>query len=179
MSDKKSALLLVDLQTAWTGANPLTTQAIERTINHARKRSAPVVWTFIGLLPANTPATTFGKLKETPDFQVALKKARRSSMAPGLTPDDNDWVIFKEGRNLFENPQATRLFKGILRVSDINTAGFKTSDCILSTCVGGIRRGFNMFVKGDLTADHTDGWKTSLPVLFGGTKTRIGEFCWN
>lgn len=173
----KSAFLIVDLQKAWAESNPLTTRDIEREAKVARRKNVAVVWTFIGLMPPDTPAMSYRELKVLPEYKAAVKRAR-PEMRPAITPHDDDMVIFKSGRNLFANPQAAPLFRDRLQVSDIGLGGFKASDCITATGRSGAKKGFEIRIKRELTADRMDNCETSLPVLLRGTDVQIGNFTW-
>jgi nicotinamidase-related amidase len=76
--------------------------------------------------------------------------------------------------SVFSNPH----MEDFLREQDIDTllmGGFMTGQCVYHSVVDGIKKGFNIVVLEDLTADSKDRYETNIEILFHQTGASISD----
>ncbi len=168
----KTALLAIDIQDAWAKNCPYTTLAIEDAVQKARSENIPVIWAYMDLLPENSAPAKFQDLKLAINFAKAAED--KILYRPAIEPHDDDWILSKNTRSVFGNPENTAFLHDRLDVDTLKIVGFRTGQCVLETAKDGIDEEFRVIVPPDLTADCNDRWLTSLDTLFAESKVELG-----
>ena len=161
-----SAFLAIDVQNVWAEKSPLTTQSIKKAADLARP-AMPVMWAYKDLME-NTAPIQAKNLNPERDFNKV------SRLIPFLTPSPEDWIIPKEDMSIFSNPH-TEAFLKKRGIDTLLVGGFMAGQCVYYSVVDGIKKGFNILVFEDLTADSLDRYETNIEILFHKTGASISS----
>jgi nicotinamidase-related amidase len=167
----KKGFVAIDVQNAWARTCPITTNAIEKKADQARRRGQPVIWAYMDFLPPDMKPMRFGDLKATEIFRLAMEHDPKKGTLylPTITPHDQDWITSKGKLSLFSNAANELFLRRKLKLDGFEAAGFRTGQCFSESCVEGVSAGFNVSVDSNLTADYRDRWQTNIEHVFANT----------
>ena len=169
--DKKTALVLIDLQKGIAGRTVVPNTAADVIANAAtlvaafRKAGQPIV--FVNVIPPDPPADRRSEVK-MPSMQLSKEW---SELVPELGAQDDDIFITKHTWNAFYK---TALDDQLKRrdVTGIVLAGISSSIGVEGTARAAYERGYNITFASDAMADMNEkAHENSLAVIF----PRMGE----
>jgi len=161
---KKPALVNVDLQNAYTRPDEFSTAydggprqfpAINALAAAMRRKSAPVVWTYVAFLPSGIDCGAFGSRDDTPDSQQNIGPgSRRAGLDDRLEIDPaHDVILQKRMPSAFHETHLQSLLTWHGCDSVIVTGG-STSGCVRATVVDALSRGYLVCVPVECVADR-------------------------
>jgi nicotinamidase-related amidase len=169
--DKKTALVLIDLQKAIVSRPTAPHTASDVVVNSAalvsafRKAGQPIV--IVNVIPGERPASSRSDFRMPPmQFQKEW-----AEIVPEIEVKDNDILITKHTWNAFHNTALDEKLKE-QGVTGIVMAGIATSIGVEGTARAAYERGYNLTFASDAMTDMNEkAHENSLTVIF----PRIGE----
>jgi len=156
-------LINVDLQNAYTEVGRYVTAYdndpdqmayVNRLAALARRRSLPVVWTYVGFMDSGEDCGVFGSRDDNPDSLQNIKLgADRAALDCRLEVDwRRDIVINKKMPSAFHETPVQSLAVHH-RCDTVIVTGGSTSGCVRATVVDSLSRGYRTIVPEECVAD--------------------------
>ena len=159
----KAALINVDLQKAYTAVglyktayetDPRQLEYINNLSDAFRKRSWPVIWTYVAYMDSGEDAGVWGTRTNTEDSLQNIKHGSdRASFDERVAVDKDRDVIYckRMPSAFFETPLQSLLVWH--KVDTLILTGGSTSGCIRATAVDSLSRGYRTIIPEECVAD--------------------------
>ena len=159
----KAALINIDLQRAYTDierfatayrTDPNQISYINRLTGLARRKSMPVLWTYVAYAENADDAGVWGTRTDTEDSLQNIKQGgERAQLDPRLDIDaERDAVVNKRMASVFHDSHIPSLLVWH-RVDTVILTGGSTSGCVRASAVDALSRGYRTIVPEECVAD--------------------------